>query len=129
MSQTTPPTDRADRFVSPDSALQVTLPEGRDPLPQGPRTSRRTDTAWLAVLAHARKSQGLTQAELGKRLGMTQSKVSQLERQDDALLSSIVDYLAALGTADIEIHARVPARGGEVEQQVVLPLGKRPARG
>jgi predicted XRE-type DNA-binding protein len=128
MSKTTPP-DRADRFVSPNGAIRIELPEGRGPLPQGPRTARRrAQTASLAVLAELRRSSGLTQAQLAERLGMTQSKVSQLERQDDARLSSIVDYLAALGTDNIEIHARVPAKGGEAAREVVVPLGKLPTR-
>lgn len=130
MSKAQTPTlaDRADRFITPDGAGEIELPAGRGPLPWGPRQARRrAQASKLAGLAQVRKSVGLTQAELGERLGMTQSKVSQLERQDDARLSSIVNYLTAMGGHDIEIRAVVPASGGQAESEVVVPLRQQGA--
>lgn len=39
----------------------------------------------------------MTQAEMAARLNTTQSSVSQLERRGDVLLSTLSEYLNALG--------------------------------
>lgn len=48
-------------------------------------------------LAGVRRDRGLTQAEVGARLGISQSDVSKLERRGDLRVSSVRGYLAALG--------------------------------
>lgn len=48
-------------------------------------------------LAEARKLQGLTQAELAKRMGVSQTRVSQIERGEVAELRTLASYVAALG--------------------------------
>ncbi len=57
-----------------------------------------------ARLANLRKLSGLTQRELAKRLGIGQPAVARLENRPDILVSSLRDYLAALG-ATLRIDA------------------------
>lgn len=57
-------------------------------------------TGWIHdimfQLIHARVDAGLTQKELGERMGKQQSAIARLERADDIKLSTLFDYLAAL---------------------------------
>ena len=48
-------------------------------------------------LSLIRQEARVTQAEMATRLSTTQSSVSQLERRDDLRLTTLVDYLNALG--------------------------------
>jgi len=48
----------------------------------------------LAVL---RETRGVTQTELAKQMGVRQPSISELERRDDAYLSTLRDYVEALG--------------------------------
>ena len=48
-------------------------------------------------LATLRRKKGLTQAELAKRIGMSQSDLSKFERRGDVRLSTLRAYVAALG--------------------------------
>jgi DNA-binding XRE family transcriptional regulator len=63
---------------------------------------------WLQ-LVEARQSTGLTQAELGQRLGVSQAQVARLEKRsyDAYSLNSLRRYVAALGehfTLDIRVR-------------------------
>lgn len=49
------------------------------------------------VLRELRKARSLTQAEIGRTLGMNQSEVSRLEQRSDLLLSTLKRYVAATG--------------------------------
>lgn len=57
-------------------------------------------TGWIHTiimqLIHHRFEAGLTQTELGQRMGKQQSAIARLERGDDLKLSTLFDYLAAL---------------------------------
>lgn len=57
-------------------------------------------TGWIHTiimqLIHHRVDAGLTQKELGERMGKQQSAIARLERGDDLKLSTLFDYLAAL---------------------------------
>ena len=57
-------------------------------------------TGWInrvmLQLIAARIEAGLTQSELGYRMGKHQSAIARLERGDDLKLSTLFDYLAAL---------------------------------
>lgn len=44
-----------------------------------------------------RAGKGITQAELAERLGKSQGNISELERRDDVYLSSLREYVEALG--------------------------------
>ncbi|MGH2974095.1 MAG: helix-turn-helix domain-containing protein [Solirubrobacterales bacterium] len=48
-------------------------------------------------LYQLRKGLGLSQTEVGRRLGMTQARVSAIERADDLNLSTLQRYVGALG--------------------------------
>ena len=48
-------------------------------------------------LATLREQAGTSQVELAKALGTSQSNVSQLERSNDQMLSSVAKYVHALG--------------------------------
>jgi DNA-binding XRE family transcriptional regulator len=76
--------------------------------PAGPTTTlwkalleeQRRVTPAIAVgpaLRRARERRGLTQAEVARRLGATQPEVSKLERRSDVRVSTVRDYVGALG--------------------------------
>ena len=60
------------------------------------RTRARIEQRTRA-LQELRKARSLTQAEIGKLLGMDQSEVSRLEQRTDLLLSTLKRYVAATG--------------------------------
>lgn len=73
-----------------------------EPLPDG------TDAADGHIgrrLREIRKLAGLTQAQVAERLNIGQSAVTGLERRKDMHVSTLRDYLAAMG-ATLRIHAR-----------------------
>lgn len=67
-----------------------------------------------AVLRDMRKQQGLTQAELGKRVGLDQKKVSLLENGNpNCRIDSLFRLLSALGVG-LTIQSKIE----------VTPVGK-----
>jgi transcriptional regulator with XRE-family HTH domain len=62
----------------------------------------------MIELAEIRHEAGVTQAEMAARLRTTQGSVSQLERRGDVLLSTLSEYLNALGA-----EARITVSIGE----------------
>jgi transcriptional regulator with XRE-family HTH domain len=62
----------------------------------------------MIELAEIRREAGVTQAEMAARLRTTQGSVSQLERRGDVLLSTLSEYLNALGA-----EARITVSIGE----------------
>lgn len=58
----------------------------------------------LLTLADLRRSQGLTQAELAQLLGVSQPNVSKIEHGEEVHLSTLGDYIAALG-GRLEVRA------------------------
>jgi transcriptional regulator with XRE-family HTH domain len=71
-------------------------------------------------LAEIRKHRRITQQDLAETLGVSQSRVSQIERQsvDDTVLSTLAAYVEALGASVLVI-----ADFGE--EQFVLRPGSR----
>lgn len=61
------------------------------------RIERRRSAAPGTTLAEARARAGLTQSQLGERLGISQSDVSKLERRDNVQLSTLRAYAQAIG--------------------------------
>ncbi|TDC21153.1 XRE family transcriptional regulator [Streptomyces sp. 8K308] len=55
-------------------------------------------------LAERRKSLGLTQSEVAELMGVTKSRVSQIERGEVSTVEAIARYVAALG-GQIQISA------------------------
>ena len=55
-------------------------------------------------LAERRKALGLTQAEVAKRMGVTKSRVSQIERGEVSTIEAVARYVKAIG-GHIQISA------------------------
>lgn len=55
-------------------------------------------------LSELRGSRGVTQVELAERLGKRQGTISELERREDVFVSSLREYIEALG-GHLEISA------------------------
>jgi len=60
-------------------------------------------------LHEARAERRLTQGDVAVALQVTQANVSRIERQDDLYLSTLEEYVAALG-GRLELHAVFPDR-------------------
>lgn len=76
------------------------------------RQRARTARQIGAILRRARRNAGLTQAELGARVGLRQATISKLERGEPGTrLSTLMDVLSALGL-EIAIgeRGRVPTK-------------------
>lgn len=73
------------------------------------------------ALAEVREEAGRTQAELADTLDVSQANVSRIERQDDLYLSTLREYVEALG-GKLEIRAVFPDR------VVTLDPRKRPPK-
>jgi transcriptional regulator with XRE-family HTH domain len=65
-------------------------------------------------LAQLRREVRVTRAELAERLGVKQAAVSKLERKTDLLVSSLTNYLEALGV-DARITVTVSGRKREYQ--------------
>ena len=75
-----------------------------------PKDQEANAAAGRNALAHAlelnelRALRGMTQVGLAERLGKRQGTVSELERRDDVFVSSLREYVEALG-GQLEIRA------------------------
>lgn len=65
------------------------------------------------VLAEARQISGMTQAEVGRRLGLRQQSIAAIERQDSVRLSSLWQFLYAIGAEQPYLVTTV--KGVEIE--------------
>jgi DNA-binding XRE family transcriptional regulator len=78
---------------------------------------------WLQ-LVEARHAAGLTQADLAKRLGVSQAQVSRIEKQgyDAYTLTTLRRYVQALGDGfGLEVRVRTPPpTAGQPEPQLVM---------
>lgn len=70
--------------------------EGRRPLAEKPLD-----------LAAVRRRAGLTQVELARRMGISQSDLSKLERRSDMRVSTLEEYVARVG-ARLHLHLEFP---------------------
>jgi transcriptional regulator with XRE-family HTH domain len=70
-------------------------------------------------LAQLRREMGVTQVELAERLGVKQAAVSKLERKTDLLISSLANYLEALG---LDARITVTFSGREREYELTNPI-------
>ena len=61
------------------------------------------------LLRSVRESAGLTQQELGERLGKPQSEVSEIEHRPNVLLSTFRRYVKAAGAKPV-VAAQFPDR-------------------
>lgn len=80
------------------------------------KQSARTVKQIGAVIRRARRNAGLTQTELGKKIGMRQATISKLEKGEPATqLSTLLDALTALGL-EIIIDKRGKAARRSLEE-------------
>ncbi|MGA7703292.1 MAG: helix-turn-helix domain-containing protein [Solirubrobacteraceae bacterium] len=82
-----------------DARRRVVKPED-EPYIQRTREMMRAELR----LADLRKHRHASQADVAARLEVSQSNISQLERGDDAKLSTLESYVAALG-GKLEVRA------------------------
>jgi DNA-binding XRE family transcriptional regulator len=113
----TPRKRRGDRFVSREGDFVIVSPG------EEPRRPRARDRAGPALeLGKVRHARNITQTELANELGVDQAQISRLERRGDPRLSTVLDYLAGLGAAGVELAVRF-----EDGSEVTLPLaGQNP---
>jgi|GEM_PF-947450 len=81
------------------------------------------------LLARVRREAGLTQAELARRLGISQAAVAQLERPDSNPRIATLDRALRAAGAEFTLSAQ-PRRGPSVDeslirQQLALPVAER----
>ena len=65
------------------------------------------------TLAELRKARGLNQTAVAEAMKIAQANISQLENRPDSLISTLSQFIEALG-GKLEIHARFPD-GQDVE--------------
>jgi transcriptional regulator with XRE-family HTH domain len=111
--------------------VTTTLKDIKDRLPadRRQRIERRTREliAEEMTLRDLRKANDLTQKRLAELLGIGQDSVSRLEKRSDLLLSTLRDYVAAMG-GSLELVARFPDREPVVVSGLAdLDHEKRPA--
>lgn len=58
-------------------------------------------------LSEIRKTRGITQNDVAELLNIKQSSVAQLEKREDTYISTLRNYLHALG-GELELTARFP---------------------
>ena len=71
-------------------------------------------------LDELRKAREMTQIQLGEVLGVHQSEISKIEHRSDICISTLVDYVEALG-GHLEIRAIFPDRQIQISQFEDLP--------
>lgn len=83
-----------------------------DPIMADPARAARVAEHEAAIrdslgLGALRAGRGTTQVQLAEGIGVTQARVSSLERQDDVYLSTLESYINALG-GTLEVRAVFP---------------------
>jgi transcriptional regulator len=79
----------------------------------GQRSSRPT--------GELRRAFGMTQVELAEKLGTVQANISKTEKRNDLLLSTLANYLSAMGADDVKIVVRRGDREIEVTFEALAP--------
>lgn len=90
--------------------MAITLDEFRKeikPQVQQAARAKAVDIIAQMSLTEVRKARGENQLAVAKNLDIAQSNVSQLENREDALVSTLQQYINALG-GELEIHAKFP---------------------
>jgi Helix-turn-helix domain len=83
------------------------------------------------TLQKLRKALALTQEHIGRKMGKKQVSVAQLEKRSDFLLSTLRDYVEALG-GELELVVKfkdhAPVRLAGIGEKGVSDMPRRPAR-
>ncbi|MHB8628482.1 MAG: XRE family transcriptional regulator [Aggregatilineales bacterium] len=100
------------------SAEEQDYLDWRDELLSDPETTALYDEEaakkelWLQ-LVEARQEAGLTQVQMGERLGVSQSQVARMEKRgyDTYTLTTLRRYVAALGEGySLEVNVHTPSK-------------------
>lgn len=78
----------------------------RDPARRARISSETAAILAANRLARLREQAGMTQTDVARILGITQSRVSRLERAEDLNISTLERYVAALG-GELHVDARI----------------------
>jgi DNA-binding XRE family transcriptional regulator len=83
-----------------------------DPIMADPERRARIEAIKRAMddviaLSKLRAERGLTQQEVAETLGVSQANISQIERREDLYLSTLREYVAAIG-GELEVRAIFP---------------------
>ena len=79
-------------------------------------STARTAAQIGAIVHRARRKHGLTQAQLGAKIGLRQATISTLEKGEPATrLSTLFDVLSALNL-ELTVGARKQASRQDIEQ-------------
>lgn len=81
--------------------------------------SKRAETLEEIRLYELRHAQAISQAELAGRLDVTQGAISKLEHADDVRVSTLREYLGALGA-----HLELVAVFDDENRRVPVHLGR-----
>lgn len=110
--------------------MTVSLEKMLDRLPPRRRAkiaARKTEIlAEEKTLRDLRRARELTQQRLAKRLGIQQDGVSRIEQRSDLLLSTLREYVAAMG-GELELVAHFPDRAPVALTGLAEPLGRAKA--
>jgi DNA-binding transcriptional regulator YiaG len=93
-------------LADPDLAAEVALVTAR---------TEERDRTYAMTLAMLREASALTQTQLATKLGVGQAAVSRTERRGDMLLSTLNDYLAAIGAQRARVVVTVNGQDVELE--------------
>ena len=109
-----------------------TLSEVMASLPAGRRARIEAETARMAgeimTLQQVRKAFNLTQNTIAKALDMEQESISRIERRADLLLSTLRDYIGAMG-GSLKLIAEFPDHPA-IQIETLMDLsGEAPASG
>lgn len=74
-------------------------------------------------LASVRKDLGITQEDIAKHQGVKQVSISNLERRDDMLISTLQKYVASLG-GKLEIRISFPDKANKPSKKLNIKSGK-----
>ena len=76
------------------------------------RVAKRVrETLGAMHLEELRKARAMTQTKLAETLGVAQSEISKIEHRTDLYISTLAQYVQALG-GELEIRAIFPESGG-----------------
>ena len=96
---------------------ELAAPTLNDPVQRAEIDRIRKEMRVIMALTAAREQQGRTQKQVADAVGVSQANISRIEHEDDLYLSTLREYVRALGGElqikavfeDQEIYLAVPA--------------------
>ncbi len=100
--------DGSDKFdFNKEIDEQLAKPEIAEYVAKMTARSREADRAHAMTLAMARQAAQMTQVDLAEAVGITQGSIARQEGRTDMLLSSLRNYIRALG-AELDLFITLP---------------------